>query len=65
LLDRELVNNFVMDADVLIRPDLSDINPNNFDDAHKGIARGRAAAREALEEIKRLIDKYNEKSIVD
>ncbi|WP_366921613.1 patatin-like phospholipase family protein [Metallumcola ferriviriculae] len=55
LLDRELASRFIIEADVLIQPDLSDINPNNFDDAHNGIIRGRAAAKEMLPSIKQLI----------
>lgn len=61
LLDRELVSHTIVDADIVIRPELSDINPNNFDDAHEGIVRGRKAAREMLDDIVKLIEGYKKK----
>ena len=42
-------------ADVFIQPDLGEFNPTDFNNAWKTIAIGRAAAKEAIPEIKSLI----------
>jgi len=58
IIDRETVNKNILGADVLIQPDLSDLNPNNFDQAHQGIVRGKTAARQAIDTIFRIIDQF-------
>jgi len=58
IIDRETVNKTILGADILIQPDLSDLNPNNFDQAHQGVVRGKTATRQAIDTIFQVIDQY-------
>ncbi|WP_088552968.1 patatin-like phospholipase family protein [Calderihabitans maritimus] len=56
LLDREVVKHKVLEADVIIQPDLAHIGPTRFDLAAECIALGREAALDALPSIKQVLE---------
>lgn len=55
LLERELIKYYIVEADVVIRPNLSHISPAAFDRIGECVEQGRIATLEALPRIKELI----------
>nr|WP_309868292.1 patatin-like phospholipase family protein [Desmospora profundinema] len=55
VMEREILNTRAVDADVLIHPDLADINPTAFTRVDECIRRGEEAAREQMDRIRGLI----------
>lgn len=55
VMEREVMNARAVDADLLIRPDLSDISPTAFTQVDECIRRGEEVAREQLDQIRQLI----------
>lgn len=58
IMEREILNQRIPIADLLIHPDLSDISPSAFVRAKECIERGEQAAREQLPQLKELIAKW-------
>ncbi|MDA8352675.1 MAG: patatin-like phospholipase family protein [Firmicutes bacterium] len=57
VMEREILNQRLLAADILIHPDLTEISPTAFTRVAESIRRGEEAARTQVERIKRLIDK--------
>lgn len=56
LMEITILRQRLIDADVVIAPDLGDIGPTRLDRAEDIISRGRAAARDALPQIEKRLE---------
>ncbi|SFS51471.1 patatin-like phospholipase family protein [Marininema halotolerans] len=61
VMEREILNQKLLDADILIHPDLADISPTAFTRVRECIQRGEEAAVIQIERIKRLISDWEER----
>lgn len=55
IMEREILNQRMPAADLVIHPDLSDISPSAFTRAEECIKRGEIAAKEQIPQLKKLI----------
>ncbi|MGI6705396.1 MAG: patatin-like phospholipase family protein [Clostridia bacterium] len=62
VMEWEMVKHRTMDADVMITPDLMDINPTTLAQASESIELGRKAAETAVPEIRRLLLEWMERN---
>jgi NTE family protein len=56
VMGQELVNKKIVNADIVIKPDLSDVRPSLFNQQEKCINRGVEAAEKVLVEIRKILD---------
>lgn len=59
IMEREILNQRMPTADLLIHPDLSDISPSAFTRAEECIERGEMAAKEQIPQLKKLIANWH------